>query len=182
MFSTKFHAVTKRPQMHPNTMFWIETLVLGPMCWIGSVFCENSRCDFVARTFALIAPFHPILHRVSWGYETIPNAHKHYETHQHEVKVQWGGSGAFVAKNYNMTSWHELLHLLHQFSMFCNKFHVVTKRSQRHPYYETHRNISIVSNGGNWLCSFHKIPRDFVTRTFVLTAAVRYVLHQVSCS
>ena len=49
-------------------------------------------------------------------------------------------------------------------------------------YYETHRNISIGSNGGNWLCSFHKIPRDFVSRTFVLTAAIRYVLHQVSCS
>ena len=49
-------------------------------------------------------------------------------------------------------------------------------------YYEMHRNISIGSNGGNWLCSFHKIPRDFVSRTFVLTAAVRYVLHQVSCS
>jgi hypothetical protein len=36
----------------------------------------------VARTFALIALDHPILHRVSCSYETIPNAPKHYETHQ----------------------------------------------------------------------------------------------------
>ena len=27
-----------------------------------------------------------------------------------QFMVQWGGSGAFVAKNYDATSWHELLH------------------------------------------------------------------------
>ena len=36
----------------------------------------------MARGFALIALVHPILHRVSCGYETIPNAPKQYETHQ----------------------------------------------------------------------------------------------------
>ena len=78
----KFHAVTKRSQMHPNTMKRTETLVLGPMGWIGFVHCEKIRRDFVGRTFALIAPVHPVLHRVSCSYETIPNAYKHYETHQ----------------------------------------------------------------------------------------------------
>ena len=34
------------------------------------------------QTFALIAPIHPVLHRVSCSYEMIPNAPKHYETHQ----------------------------------------------------------------------------------------------------
>ena len=29
---------------------------------------------------------------------------------KHEFRVQWGGSGAFVVKNYNATSWHKLLH------------------------------------------------------------------------
>ena len=52
------------------------------MGWIGCVRCEKSRCDFVARTFALIAPVHPILQRVSCSYETIPNAPKHYAMHQ----------------------------------------------------------------------------------------------------
>ena len=28
---------------------------------------------------------------------------------KHQFRVQWGGSGAFVAKNSNATSWHELL-------------------------------------------------------------------------
>ena len=68
--------------MYPNTTKRTETLVLGPMGWIVSVCCENTRRDFVARTFALIAPAHPVLHRVSCSYEKIPNAHKHYETHQ----------------------------------------------------------------------------------------------------
>ena len=27
-----------------------------------------------------------------------------------QFRVQWGGSGAFVAKNHEATSWHELLH------------------------------------------------------------------------
>src|SRR6185369_8203962 len=82
MFCTKFHAVTKRSQMHPNTTKHIETLLYGPMGWTGCVHCENFRCDFVAQTFALNAPVHPVLHRVSCSYKMIPNAPKHYETHQ----------------------------------------------------------------------------------------------------
>ena len=139
------------------------------MVWIGCVRCENIRRDFVARTFALIAPVQPILHRVSCSNEMVPNAPKHYETHQnmslgpdgvdrvdllqniltqlcglnfcinynssarvepsivkqrngpkcsqtqrnktkHEFRVQWGGLGAFVAKNSDATSCYELLH------------------------------------------------------------------------
>ena len=136
---------------------------------IGCVRCEKSRRDFVARTFALIAPVYPVLHRVSCSCKKIINAPKHYATHQnislgsngvdwvcslpkistllrgtslcinctsspcfassfmqlqndpkciptlcnapkHEFRVQWGGPGALVAKNYNATSWHKLLH------------------------------------------------------------------------
>ena len=58
-------------------------------------------------------------------------------------------------------------------------------------YYEMNRNICIGSNGVDWVRSLQKIqtwhrcikPRcDFVSRTFVLTAPVRYVWHHVSCS
>jgi hypothetical protein len=136
---------------------------------IGCVCCENCRRDFVARTYALIAPVDPNLQRVSCSYETIPNATKHYETHQnmslgsngvdwvcslrkiptslrgtnfcinytcspcfassfmqlrndpkysqtlgnspkHGFRVQWGGLGAFVEKNPDVTSWQELLY------------------------------------------------------------------------
>src|SRR6185312_7113104 len=46
---------------------------------------------------------------------------------KHEFRVQWDGSGAFVSKNCDATSWHELLH---QFSPFCIVFCKSTKWSQ----------------------------------------------------
>src|SRR6185503_1085873 len=33
-----------------------------------------------------------------------------------KFRVQWGGSGAFVAKNSNATLWHEQLHQLTRFA------------------------------------------------------------------
>ena len=36
----------------------------------------------MARTFALIAPVHTVLNRVSCSYETITDEPKHYETYQ----------------------------------------------------------------------------------------------------
>ena len=52
------------------------------MGWIRCVRCEKLQSDFVAQIYALIALVHPILHRVSCSYEAIPNAPKHYATHQ----------------------------------------------------------------------------------------------------
>src|SRR6185436_6218691 len=50
-------------------------------------------------------------------------------TPKHVFGVQWGGSGAFVAKNSDVTSWHELLH---QFGPFCTDCCNTTKLSQIH--------------------------------------------------
>ena len=52
------------------------------MGWIMCVCWEKLQRDFVARTLVLIAPVQYVLHQVSCSYETIPNAPKHYETHQ----------------------------------------------------------------------------------------------------
>ena len=52
------------------------------MVCTGSARCENFKHDFVARTFALIAPVQPVLHRVSCSNKTVPNAPKWYEMHQ----------------------------------------------------------------------------------------------------
>src|SRR6185437_6886674 len=43
---------------------------------------------------------------------------------KHLFSVQWGGSGAFVVKNSDATSWHELLH---QFGPVCTEFRKSTK-------------------------------------------------------
>ena len=72
------HRVSCSYEMIPNAPKYYE----GPMVWIACVRCEKSRCHFVARTFALIAPIQPISHRVSCSNETIQNAPKHYKMHQ----------------------------------------------------------------------------------------------------
>ena len=123
MFCNKFHAVTKQSQMLPNTTKQIETLVLGPMGWIGCACCEKSRRDFVPRTFALIAPVHTVLHQVLCSYEMIIDEPKHYETYQ---------------------------------------------------------NMSLGSNGVDWVRSLRKSRRDFVARNFALIAPVHRILHRVS--
>src|SRR6185503_17096587 len=51
-------------------------------------------------------------------------------TPKRQFRVQWGGSGAFVAKNSDATSWHELLH---SFGPCFTEFRKATKRSQMHP-------------------------------------------------
>jgi hypothetical protein len=45
----------------------------------------------------------PVLHRLSCSNKTIRNAPKH------EFRVQWSGSGAFVAKNSDATLFSELV-------------------------------------------------------------------------
>ena len=76
--------------------------------WLHSL--QKSRRDIVTRTFALIAPVHLVLHKVSCSYETIPNAPKHYETHQNMSLGQMGWIRCVRCEKYNVTSWHELLY------------------------------------------------------------------------
>ena len=64
----------------------------------------------MAQTCALIAQVQPILQRVLCSNETLPNAPKYYETPKHKFRVQRGGSGAFVEKDSDAISRHELLH------------------------------------------------------------------------
>ena len=71
---------------------------------------EKSRRDFVARAFTLTALVHPVLHRVSCGYETIPNAPKHYASHQQMSSSNGVDSVRWLQKNPYVTSWHLLLH------------------------------------------------------------------------
>src|SRR6185436_12922748 len=48
-------------------------------------------------------------------------------TPKRQFRFQWGGLDAFVAKNTDATSWHELLH---SFVPFCTEFRKATKRSR----------------------------------------------------
>ena len=52
------------------------------MEWVRCIRCEKFQNDFMAQTCALIAPVQPILQQVLCSNEILPNAPKHYETHQ----------------------------------------------------------------------------------------------------
>ena len=129
MFGNKFHAVTKRSQMHPNTTKRTESLVLGPMGWIWCILCEKITRHFMARTFALIAPVHPVFHQVSCSYETIPNAPKYY-------KGPMGWIGCVRCKKFAPI--HRILH-----RVSCG--YEIIPNAPKH--YETHQNMSLGSNG-----------------------------------
>ena len=88
-----FHRVSCSNETLPNAPKYYEThqnMSLGYNGWISCVRCEKFRCDFVAKTFALIAPVQPVLHRVSCSNETLPNAPKYYETHRN---ISLGSNG-----------------------------------------------------------------------------------------
>ena len=113
----------------------------------------------MARTYVLIAQVHPVLHRVSYSYETIPNAPKYYET---DRNISLGSNGMvggigceklqhdFVARTFALVT--PVQYVLQQVS--CS-YEIIPNASK---YYETDRNISLGSNGVDWLRSLRKIP------------------------
>jgi hypothetical protein len=72
------------------------------MEWIGCVRCEKLRRNFLLRTFLLMPPVRPVLHRLLCSNEMVRHVPKH------EFWVKWSGSGAFVAKNSDATLFSEL--------------------------------------------------------------------------
>src|SRR6185503_14083094 len=80
-------------------------------------------------------------------------------TPKHQFRVQWGRSAAFVVKNSDATSWHELLH---KFGLFCTKFRNATKRSSMHPN-RTKRTKTLVYGPLGWIgcVRCEKFLRDF---------------------
>jgi hypothetical protein len=128
--SCSYETIPNAPKYYETD--WIISSGTNGADWVCFL-RKNPDVTSCHELFALIAPLHLVLHRVSCSYEAIPNAPEHFEMHQNMSRVQWGGSGALVAKNYNVTSCHRLLHYLHQFNMFCTKFDAFTKHFQMLP-------------------------------------------------
>ena len=59
--------------------------------------CEKFRHDFVARTFALIAPVWHVLRQVSCSSKTVPNVPKRNETQQN---MSLGSNGMDQERRY----------------------------------------------------------------------------------
>ena len=107
--------------------------------------------------FSLIEAVQPKLHRVLYNTETIPNAPKHYETLQN---MSLGSNGVdqvhslqkiqcdFMSRTFVLIE--PVQYVLKQVSCSYGTIPNAPK------YYETHRNISLGSNGVDWVCSFRK--------------------------
>ena len=144
--------------MHPNTMQRTKIWVYGPMGQIGCFRCKKSLCDLTAQTFALIAPVHPVLHRVSCSYETLTNAPKHYTTQENMILGSIGVDWMSLRKirtwlrgmNFciNCTSSH----------CFAPSFMQFRNHNKCTKHYETYENMSLGSNGVDWVHSLRKIP------------------------
>ena len=147
------------------------------MGWIGCVRCEKFQCDLMAQTCPLIAPVQHVLHQVSCSNKTLANAPKHYENApKHEFRVQWGGSHAFIAKNSDVSSWHEqaliapVQPISHRVSCSNETIHNAPK------HYKTNQFMSLASNGMNRVRSFRKTLMRFRGANFFIncTSSIRF--------
>jgi hypothetical protein len=128
------------------------------MGWIGCFRCEKSRCDFVARTFAIIALVHPVLHRHSCSYETIPNAPKYCETDWNiclgSTRVDWCVCWEKSHRDFAASTF-ALIAPVHPVLHWVSCSYETTPNGPNH--YEAHQNMSLGSNGVDQVRSLRKI-------------------------
>ena len=78
---------------------------------------------------------------------------------KHEFRVPWGGLGAFIAKNPDVTSWHETFALIAPVHSVLHRVLCGYETIPNAPkHYATHQNMSLGSNGIYWVRSLRKIP------------------------
>ena len=143
------------------------------MGWIGCIRCEKFRCDFVSRTFALVRP---VLHRVSYGSQKVPNAPKWYETRQN-VSLGSNGLDRVCSLRKNPTQLRGT-NSCNNLSRFVLSFVRQPNGFRMHPNSTKRTKTSVLGPMGWIRCvRCEKFRRDFVARTFAL---VRPILHRVS--
>jgi hypothetical protein len=151
---------------------------------IGCARCKKSWCDFVARTFALIAPVDPVLYRVSGSYKTMPGAAKHYLSHQN---MSLGSNGVDLVHSFRKiptwlrgTNFSLIAPGSQCFVLSFMQLRNDPKRTQTLCNAQKHE--FRVQWGGFGCACCEKSRCDFVARTFALIAPVDPVLHWVSCN
>ena len=145
------------------------------MEWVGCIRYEKFQNDFMAQTSALSAPVQPVLQRVSWSNETLPNASKHYETHTNMSPMGWIGCVRCEKFWCDIMAWtSELIapvqHVLHRVS--CSN----ETLPNAHKYYKMHQNMSLGSNGVDRVRSLRKIPMRLRGKNFCIncTSSTRF--------
>ena len=124
----------------------------------GAFVAKMSDTTLWHELFSLIVAVQPKLHRVSYNNETIPNAHKHYETDQKMGLLSNGlDQVRSLQKMSHTTSWHELFSLI---TLVQPKLHRVSQTNEMVPdapkHYETHQNMNLGSNAVDLVRSLRK--------------------------
>ena len=127
------------------------------MEWVRCIHCKKFQNDIMVQTCALIAPVQPVLQRVLCSNETLPNARKHYETHTNMClgsnREDWVRSLQKIPKRLHGTN---LCINYTSSTRFPTSF--VNETLPNAPkHYETHQNMSLGSNGVDWVRSLRKI-------------------------
>ena len=92
----KYYATHQTMSLRSNVVDWLRSLQKIPAWLRGMYFCINCTSSHY------YAPSFMQLRNNPKCTQTLRNVPKH------EFRIQWGGLGAFVVKNPNVTSWHEL--------------------------------------------------------------------------
>ena len=96
--ASKHYETHQNMSLGPNGVDRVHSLRKILMRLRGKIFCIN--CTSLAH----FAPSFVNQRNYPKCTQTLRNAARH------EFRVQWSGSGAFVAKNSKTTSWHKLVH------------------------------------------------------------------------
>ena len=136
----------------------------------------------MARTWALIAPVQPILHRVSCSNERLPNAPKHYETHKNR---SLGSIGCMVhhCENFQCDFMPRTCALILPFQPTLHRISCSNETIQKLPNTTKHTKTRVYGPMGWFGCvRCQKLWCDFMAQTCALIASVQPILHQVSSS
>ena len=157
--------------MHQNMSLWSNGVD-----WVRSL-QKKFWCDFVVRTSALIAPVQPVLHRVSCCNEKLPNATKHYETHQN-MSLGSNGVDRFRSlrkipmrlRGTNFSLVAPVQPVLYRASCSNKTIHNASK------HYKTHQNMSLGPYGVDRVHSLRKIPMGQRGKNFCIncTSSARF--------
>ena len=147
------------------------------MEWVGCIRCEKFQNDFMAQTCSLIAPVQPVLQRVSCSNETLPNATKHYETHQN-MSLGSNGVDRFRSlrkipmrlRGTNFSLVAPVQPVLYRASCRNKTIH----NASRH--YKTHQNMSLGSNGVGQVHSLWKIPKRLHSTNLCINGTTRFAM------
>ena len=143
------------------------------MGWIGCVRCEKFRCDFKARTCALIASVQPVLYWGSCSNETIQN------TSKHEFRANWVDWVHSLRKILMRLRGTNFYINCTSSTRFAPSFVLYQNIAKCTKHYELHQNMSLGFNGVDGVSYCEKFWCNFVERTFALIAPVQPVFMEL---